>query len=68
MARYGLAPLVSEDMITALWGPDPAPYIEAISAYEDAGFDEIYLGQVGGHLDDAFEFFATELLPRLRDG
>jgi hypothetical protein len=47
-------------------GPDPAPYVDAIKAYEDAGFDEVYLGQVGGQVEGAFDFFATEVLPRLR--
>jgi G6PDH family F420-dependent oxidoreductase len=61
-----LADVVTEDMITAPCGPDPAPYVEAIKAYEDAGFDEIYLGQVGGQLEGAFDFFATEVLPRAR--
>jgi len=61
-----LADVVTEDMITAPCGPDPVPYVEAIKAYEDAGFDEIYLGQVGGQLEGAFDFFATEVLPRVR--
>jgi hypothetical protein len=30
-------------------------------------FDEIYLGQVGGNLEGAFEFFAAEVLPRARE-
>jgi G6PDH family F420-dependent oxidoreductase len=63
-----LAQLVTEDTISAPCGPDPAPYLEAIEAYQEAGFDEVYLGQVGGQLDGAFEFYATELLPRLREG
>ena len=61
-----LAEVVTEDMITAPCGPDPAPYVVAAKAYEDAGFDEIYLGQVGGQLEGAFDFFATEVLPRVR--
>jgi len=61
-----LADLVTDDMVTAPCGPDPAPYIEAIRAYEDAGFDEVYLGQVGGQAEDAFEFFATQVLPKAR--
>jgi hypothetical protein len=61
-----LAQVVTEDMIEAPCGPDPAPYVDAIKAYEDAGFDEVYLGQVGGRLEGAFDFFATEVLPRLR--
>jgi G6PDH family F420-dependent oxidoreductase len=59
--------LVTQDMVTAPCGPDPRPYIEAIEAYQDAGFDEIYLGQVGGRLEGAFDFYATELLPRVRE-
>lgn len=62
-----LAQLVTEDMIAAPCGPDPGPYLEAIESYQEAGFDEVYLGQSGGELDGAFEFYATELLPRLRD-
>jgi hypothetical protein len=61
-----VAQLVTEDMISAPCGPDPAPYLEAIEAYEEAGFDEVYLGQVGGRLEDAFEFFASQVLPRAR--
>ncbi len=61
-----LAQLVTEDMITAPCGPDPGPYVTAIREYEQAGFDEVYLGQVGGRLDGAFEFFATQVLPRVR--
>ncbi|HSZ40170.1 MAG TPA: TIGR03557 family F420-dependent LLM class oxidoreductase [Trebonia sp.] len=63
-----LAPLVTDDMITAPCGPDPEPYVQAIRAHEEAGFDELYLGQVGGRTEGAFEFFAREVLPRLREG
>jgi G6PDH family F420-dependent oxidoreductase len=63
-----LAPLVTDDMVTAPCGPDPEPYVRAVRAYEQAGFDEVYLGQVGGRLEGAFEFFATQVLPRLREG
>ena len=62
-----LAELVTEDMITAPCGPDPEPYVKAIRAYEEAGFDEVYLGQVGGQLEGAFEFFATRVLPLVRE-
>jgi G6PDH family F420-dependent oxidoreductase len=62
-----LAPLVTDDMITAPLGPDPAPYLAAIRAYKQADFNEIYLGQVGGNLEGAFEFFAAEVLPRARE-
>jgi len=60
--------LVTEDRLEGPCGPDPQPYVDAIRAYEQAGFDEVYLQQVGGRLDGAFEFFAAEVLPRLREG
>jgi G6PDH family F420-dependent oxidoreductase len=63
-----LSELVTEDMVTAPCGPDPDPYVKAIKAYEQAGFDEVYLSQVGGNLEGFFEFAATQLLPRLREG
>jgi G6PDH family F420-dependent oxidoreductase len=62
-----LAQVVTDDMVTAPCGPDPAPWVEAIRSYEEAGFDEVYLGQVGGQLEGAFEFFATRVLPRARE-
>jgi G6PDH family F420-dependent oxidoreductase len=62
-----LAPLVTDDMITAPTGPEPEPYLAAIRAYQQADFDEIYLAQVGGNLEGAFEFFAAEVLPRARE-
>lgn len=62
-----LAQLITVDMVSAPCGPDPEPYTGAIKAYEQAGFDEVYLGQVGGRLEGAFEFFATQVLPRVRE-
>ena len=61
-----LAPLVTDDLVTAPSGPDPKPYLETLSSFEQAGFDEVYLQQVGGNLEGAFEFFATQVLPRAR--
>ena len=61
-----LAPLVTDDLVTAPAGPDPKPYLETLSSFEQAGFDEVYLQQVGGNLEGAFEFFATQVLPRAR--
>jgi G6PDH family F420-dependent oxidoreductase len=63
-----LSELVTEDMVSAPCGPDPDPYVKAIRAYEHAGFDEVYLSQVGGNLEGFFEFASTQLLPRLKEG
>lgn len=62
-----LAEVVTDGMITAPCGPGPAPYLDAIGAHVEAGFDEVYLAQAGGNLEGAFEFFATEILPRARE-
>jgi G6PDH family F420-dependent oxidoreductase len=60
--------LVTGDMVEAPCGPDPEAYVDAVRAFEQADFDEVYLQQVGGRLEGAFEFFANEVLARLRQG
>lgn len=62
-----LGEMVTEDMVTAPCGPDPAPYLQSVRAFEKAGFDEVYLAQVGGNLEGAFDFFANQVLPRVRE-
>ena len=63
-----LADLIGVDDITAPCGPDPDVHIEGIRVYTGAGFDEVYVGQAGGEQDGFFEFYAGQVLPRLRDG
>jgi hypothetical protein len=46
-------------------GPDPEEHAAAIQAYIDAGFDEIYVGQIGPGEDGFVDFYAAEILPRL---
>jgi len=59
--------LVTEDMVAdkIACGPDPERHVAAIRPYIDAGFDELYLGQVGVDQDGFFEFFRTEVERRL---
>lgn len=54
-------------MISAPCGPDPDTHLVGVRAYTDAGFDEVYIGQVGGECDGFFEFYAGHVLLRLRD-
>jgi G6PDH family F420-dependent oxidoreductase len=63
-----LAELVTEDMISAPCGPDPAVHLAGIQAYRDAGFDEVYIGQAGPDAGGFFEFYGRQVLPRLRQG
>ncbi len=46
-------------------GPDPAPYLELIRKYEDAGFTHVYIHQIGDNQDEFLEFAAHELLPQV---
>ncbi len=63
-----LAELVTEDMVSAPCGPDPAVHLDGIQAYREAGFDEIYVNQVGPDAEGFFDFYARQVLPRLREG
>ena len=61
------AGLVTEDMVAAKipCGPDPERHLEAITSYIEAGFDQIYIDQVGDDLAGFLEFYESELQPRL---
>jgi hypothetical protein len=62
------AQMVTEDDVaqSVVCGPDPEPYVQKIQKYEKAGFDHVYLHQVGPDQQGFFEFFKRELRPRLR--
>jgi G6PDH family F420-dependent oxidoreductase len=63
-----LADLITEDMMSAPCGPDPAVHLAGIQAYRKAGFDEVYVSQVGPDAEGFFDFYASQVLPRLREG
>jgi G6PDH family F420-dependent oxidoreductase len=44
-------------------GPDPAPYLRAIRQYAAAGYDHIYLHQVGPDQHGFFTFYRKEIAP-----
>ena len=47
-------------------GPDAGRHREAISEFEQAGFDRVYVHQVGTDQASFFEFYAREILSALR--
>jgi G6PDH family F420-dependent oxidoreductase len=55
--------LVTRDMMagTLPVGPDPEPYRETLKSYVDAGFDEVYVAQIGPRQDEFFEFWRTKV-------
>ena len=59
---------VTEDQIAEAitCGPDMAVHLKAIRAYVDAGYDHIYLHQVGPDQQGFLEVAESELLPELR--
>jgi G6PDH family F420-dependent oxidoreductase len=61
--------LVSEDMVAEAvpCGPDLDLHLEAIRRYRDAGFDELYIQQIGPDQERFFETYAHEILPHFTD-
>jgi G6PDH family F420-dependent oxidoreductase len=57
--------LVTEEMVgeSVPLGPDPQVHIRAIQAYVDAGYDEVYVSQVGPDQEAFFRFYEREVLP-----
>jgi G6PDH family F420-dependent oxidoreductase len=62
-----LVSIVTEDQVAEAitCGPDPKPHLERIQAYLDAGYDHVYLHQVGPDQAGFLEFAQRELLPDL---
>jgi coenzyme F420-dependent glucose-6-phosphate dehydrogenase len=46
-------------------GPDPDRHAEAIKAFVDAGYDHVYIHQIGPDQEGFFDFFEKELRSRL---
>jgi G6PDH family F420-dependent oxidoreductase len=47
-------------------GPDVEEHLSAIQAYADAGFDELYINQIGPEQDRFFAAYHDHVLPALR--
>jgi G6PDH family F420-dependent oxidoreductase len=69
-----LSTLVTEEMTrdSIAFGNDVDRHVDAFRPYVKAGFDEVYISQMGGmvpgcEVDGFFEFYSTTGLPRLRE-
>jgi G6PDH family F420-dependent oxidoreductase len=62
------AELVTKDMLAddIPCGPDVDEHVEAIQAYADAGFDELYVNQIGPEQEAFFAAYREHVLPRCR--
>jgi G6PDH family F420-dependent oxidoreductase len=62
------AQVITEEMVakSVVCGPDPARHVENIQQYIDAGFDHVYVHQIGPDQEGFMRFYQREVLPRLR--
>jgi G6PDH family F420-dependent oxidoreductase len=59
--------LVTKEMLDDVpCGPDVDSHVSAIEAYAKAGFDELYVNQIGPDQDAFFAAYGKDVLPRLR--
>lgn len=60
--------IVTEDMVAqgVVCGPDPERHKQNIQEYVDAGYDEVYVQQIGPNQKAFFDFYQREILPEFR--
>jgi coenzyme F420-dependent glucose-6-phosphate dehydrogenase len=61
------AEVLSEEDVAekVVCGPDPERHLEAIREYVDAGFDHVYVHQVGPDQEGLLRFYEDQILPKL---
>jgi coenzyme F420-dependent glucose-6-phosphate dehydrogenase len=61
------AEVVREDDVagSVVCGPDPEAHLDAIRSYVEAGYDHVYLHQVGPDQEGFFRFYEREVLPKV---
>jgi G6PDH family F420-dependent oxidoreductase len=60
--------LVTEEMIreSTVAGNDPEVHLEQVKQYADAGFDELYVANMGPHFKEMISFYGEQVLPEVR--
>jgi coenzyme F420-dependent glucose-6-phosphate dehydrogenase len=60
--------MISEDDIVeaVICGNDPDRHIEQIEKYIEAGYDHVWIHQVGPEQEGFFTFYEKEVIPKLR--
>jgi G6PDH family F420-dependent oxidoreductase len=61
--------LVTEEMLSGATpcGPDMDAHLAAVKAYEEAGFDQLYVQQVGADQDGFFDAYREHVMPQFPD-
>jgi coenzyme F420-dependent glucose-6-phosphate dehydrogenase len=62
------AKMVTEEQVakSVICGPDPQRHIEALRKYIDAGYDHVYVHQVGRDQEGFFKFYQQQVLPEFQ--
>ena len=60
--------LVTPEMVgdAIVCGDDPHAHLQMLTEYADAGYDEIYVNQIGPDQRGFFDFYAEHILPQVR--
>jgi G6PDH family F420-dependent oxidoreductase len=60
--------LVTPEMVgeAVVCGPDADRHVQQIRSYLDAGYDEVFVQQIGPDQEGFFRFWSQEVLPKLR--
>ena len=60
--------LVTPDMVgeAVVCGPDADRHAESVRQFEQAGYDEVYVQQIGPDQEQFFRFWSEEVLSKLR--
>jgi coenzyme F420-dependent glucose-6-phosphate dehydrogenase len=61
------AKMLTEDQVAerVVCGPDPERHLEAIREFVDAGYDHVYVHQIGPDQRGAIAFYEREVMPKL---
>jgi G6PDH family F420-dependent oxidoreductase len=55
--------LVTPDLVKMPCGPDPKRHVEAVQAYEAAGYDTLYVAPVGPRYAEMIRLYRDEVMP-----
>ncbi|MDT9695400.1 TIGR03557 family F420-dependent LLM class oxidoreductase [Streptomyces sp. P17] len=63
-----LEPLVTEETVRegSVCGDDVEEHVAALAAFADAGFDRVYVNQIGPDQRGFFDFYRSKVLPQLQ--
>lgn len=66
MFESGAEMVHEEDAVaTVACGPDPEVHLKEIKKFVDAGYDHVWIHQIGPDQDGFFDFYAQQVLPKL---